>query len=399
MTTATVLFGAGATKALGGPITEEILPHVLGVKECAPCGGRLLRSDTIKQEYVLADEFLRDTFNVPDNHSIRELQDYPPLPLLMTLIDQSILSDERLTPEIPVSRLRDVRDSLLTIIYDSLSDTKFHDPIAHLTKEGENPIWTTLARVAEEALPGKDLYDCLSNREVAIITTNYDTHVEDTMFAIQAHHKRPIKPAHYGCKPDFGPAYPDESWRTHGHFGVMYKLHGSLAWGYCSSCRTLFDEFTDAGKRIIERLGESAIDTKLSNANRFRYNSSRYNSSRNVDRCAKCRGNIRLFMLAPSVQKAYHNLHIARVWARAEIALRESTHWYLIGYSLPSDDFEIARLLLRSLKYPPRKPTITIVQKGSGDTTDEIKARFTRLLGRDITYTGVGCENWGRGLG
>ena len=418
---ATVLFGAGASKSLGGPITDEILPHVLGVKKCRHCGHGRFNVERLKDEYVDANTMLMNLFNVPERYSKRDTNDYPALPLLITLLDQSIRSDEPLISNKSVDDLKNYRDSLLTIIYDSLVGENQADLlntlVTRLVDKKNNPLWKAMTRIVNEiksddkvnesqvdikvneiqADTKKEtqitdpLYRALDDGDLTVITTNYDTYIENTLFAIQKSAGGKIKPAHYGCKPDFGVAYSKDKWRDYAHFGTVLKLHGSIAWGYCSSCTKLYDRFTTLGQKTIENLGASLIDAAPEDASQFRYKPDE------PSRCRECGNAVQLLMLAPSILKAYHNIHLARIWARALHALRQSERWYIIGYSLPSDDFEICRLLVRATQFSGKPKKIFVVQKNSSALeAKEVKGRFTRLLGTNIDYYRYGCETWAR---
>ena len=54
--------------------------------------------------------------------------------------------------------------------------------------------------------------------------------------------------------------------------------------------------------------------------------------------CKYCGTPLRAVMITPSFVKDYRNAHIQSVWYQAEWRLRESTHAFFIGYSLPNDD-------------------------------------------------------------
>ena len=70
--------------------------------------------------------------------------------------------------------------------------------------------------------------------------------------------------------------------------------------------------------------------------------------------------------------------HLLNVWRAATEALRTATEWYVIGYSLPSEDLAIRSMLLRAfsargLEIGPGPvsswpelpgPRVTVVQKG-----------------------------------
>ena len=108
--------------------------------------------------------------------------------------------------------------------------------------------------------------------------------------------------------------------------------------------------------------------------------------------CRRCGCDVGFFMVAPSIHKEYENVHISRVWDEAETALREAEHWYIVGYSLPADDFEIARLLMRGLRMGLREngengKRITVIQKKASPDT---RSRYERLFGQKISYHNSG---------
>ena len=85
-----VIFGAGATKACGGPLTNEILPNIF------------THQDDIEREgfIELLNKFLNESFHVPSDVDLRQPDHYPGLPLLLSLIDD---------PPMPSWRFRGTR--------------------------------------------------------------------------------------------------------------------------------------------------------------------------------------------------------------------------------------------------------------------------------------------------
>src|SRR5687768_3694868 len=130
-----VVFGAGATKACGGPMTNEILwlAYDPATRLKMEQDGY---SDVIRREgYAdLLDEFLVENFNVPRDPTQRKQESYPGLPLLLSLIDTAIdrkeplgprWVPERVDPNDPSGRrsLIDLRQSLEYIIFALLDYT------------------------------------------------------------------------------------------------------------------------------------------------------------------------------------------------------------------------------------------------------------------------------------
>src|ERR1017187_4109102 len=72
-----VFLGAGATKACGGPLTNEILPAILADTPASDPAGRLPR----------LHQFLQDQFHVCTNSAP---ESYAGLPMLMSPLDSAL---------------------------------------------------------------------------------------------------------------------------------------------------------------------------------------------------------------------------------------------------------------------------------------------------------------------
>ena len=90
-----VLLGAGATKACGGPLTDEILPEALAASFEAS------KPELLKPLRA----FLRDVFH------LKGQQNCPSLPLFLSLVDNAISRGDQFHPDWPPSQMRDVRDA------------------------------------------------------------------------------------------------------------------------------------------------------------------------------------------------------------------------------------------------------------------------------------------------
>jgi len=101
-----------------------------------------------------------------------------------------------------------------------------------------------------------------------------------------------------------------------GAFG-LYKLHGSINWGYCTKCQDLV--LTD-----FEPVYKSA--------------------------CPKCNSNLRPLLIPPSWDKGVREKQIQEVWRQALDMLRTAKRIYIIGYSFPETDQYFRYLLYVGLK-------------------------------------------------
>src|SRR5262249_1273813 len=106
--------------------------------------------------------------------------------------------------------------------------------------------------------------------------------------------------------------------------------------------------------------------------------------------CKFCGTPLRAVMITPSFVKDYRNPHIQKTWYEAEWMLRESTHAYIVGYSLPNDDLEVIHLLRRGLSH--LSPVDVTVVLGSAD--EEICRRYRSHFGSAINFETDGFEQW-----
>ncbi len=79
-----IVLGAGATKACGGPLTDDILPAALH-GEMAHDDRTTLLED--REELLsLSGEFLHDCFNVPIDRDQITKENCPSLPLVLSML-------------------------------------------------------------------------------------------------------------------------------------------------------------------------------------------------------------------------------------------------------------------------------------------------------------------------
>jgi hypothetical protein len=102
-----VILGAGATKACKGPLTNEILPEVFLNKADFPNAASLTQ----------LEQFLQQNFHVATG---APPQDYPGLPLLMSLIDTAIERRQAFHPAWDVDAVTQLRHATELVIFDLL---------------------------------------------------------------------------------------------------------------------------------------------------------------------------------------------------------------------------------------------------------------------------------------
>lgn len=346
-----VIFGAGATKACGGPLTNEILPNAFDA------------IDEIEREGFLnlLNDFLAQNFHVPPLPE-QQQSDYPALPLLLSLIDTAIDRKHSFGPKWDLDRLVKVRDALEYAIFAILE--------YQLGQTGARNHYLRLLRM---------LY-ADPNSEPKVISLNYDIIVDNTMMRLNEE----------VCEERLFPSYACDI-RTRfyqaqaQHRGRLLKLHGSLNWLYCPGCHRLDLGVSRSGRstaKVLEMLyEESALE-------------SRYGCHGSP--CRDCGAFVRPVLITPTHLKDYRNPHVAQVWYHAERTLREADRVIIVGYSLPEDDVDVIYLLKRGLANVPTKD-ITVVEydpERRDIKNHPVGVRYRSLFGDDLDWRTEGFGEW-----
>jgi len=284
----TVLFlGAGATKSVKGPMTDEILPAIYAEK------ARIAMSDP-KGRVAQLVQFLQGEFHVnptlPKEH-------YPGLPLLMSLLDMALDRRELFSAQWDVSVLAELREAIELGIFDVLEEA--------LRKFPTNNHFTLLTKLF--VAPNKP----------QIITTNYDLVVDAALMYMSKQQQEPGGLPNYHCGiANLSSVGPEEK------FGTLLKLHGSLNWLYCRTCQRLELGATDSTRYLSILQKIAGPDLK---------------SSFTADGapCGVCARTLRPLLVAPSHLKDYRKPHISQVWYEAQRVLRQADRAIFVGYSLP----------------------------------------------------------------
>ena len=318
-----LIFGAGATKACGGPLTNDILPRAFELKEF------IEREDFLGN---LAD-FLRANFHLPD-WGMRTRESFPPLPLLIGLLDIAISRKHSLGPGWGSDELLRVRQALDYAIFAVIE----HD----LRTLSNNHYFTLIQRLFTS-----------TQTPPAIVSINYDIIVDNTLMAMSE------GSGSFGF-PDYGCDIATEIYQKENKFGKLYKLHGSLNWLYCPSCQRLDIGTTESGRMTIKMLDqlyqeELKLDEKSGGGDLHKRYSCHGSS------CRDCGTYVAPVMISPTHLKDYRNPHISLVWYQADRALRKASRVIIAGYSMPWDDVDVIYLFKRSLGDLPAS-AITVVE-------------------------------------
>jgi NAD-dependent SIR2 family protein deacetylase len=330
-----LVLGAGATKAVGGPLTREILPHAfqLGLRD---------REDLMQ----LLDQFLVENFHLPSDRAARVEHDYPALPALISLLDIALERKQPFGAAWGLDRLASVREALEYAIFTLIKERLQQNPT--------NQHFELFQRLAAGGGPH-------------VISLNYDVVADNALMAVgrmQAQNA-PSYPE-YECDIVTGEYQRGHKW------GRLLKLHGSLNWSYCPNCHAM--EIGISGRWMMPE----GWDVKQ------------------VFQCEACNTLLRTVLVAPTHRKDYRNPHIAQVWYKAERLLRQAQRVVFIGYSLPDDDVEVMYLLKRGL-WDLRGPAVTVIEYDEQRRTldqHEVGRRYRNLFGPGVDWNTDGMVAW-----
>ena len=346
-----VIFGAGATKACGGPLTNEILPDVLRLRE------HLARKDHIDR----VEAFLVDKFSLPPPDK-RSTEHFPPLPLVLSLVDTALDREDAFGKDWPPDSLREVRACLEYAIF-ALLEYRLRRIGAH---------YKTFFEMLYAAVPPES---------VTVISLNYDLIADNTLSAAAERRGEP-------GLPDYGVDIATDAYRTTTKVGRLLKLHGSLNWLYCPNCHRLELGIAPSGVRTWKALGPLYGKRPVNLAKNY--------ADRSTP-CPDCGTGFKPVLITPTHLKDYRNPHVARTWYEAARELRHAKRAIFVGYSMPDDDVEVIYLFKRGLA-DLQAGAITVVDHATGDATaldrNPVGRRYRALFGDKIDWRPDGFEAW-----
>jgi hypothetical protein len=367
-----IILGAGATKACGGPLTDEILPAALNGE--IEDDLRSVKLEDREELLYLTWNFMTKCFNVPETRPVKK-EDCPNLPMILSMLRRSIELGQPIGDwqgDDLVKAKRAIEYAVFSVIEAALR--KIHRN-AQLHKSLLEPLYQ-------------------NGIEPVVVSLNYDVIVDNTMFGLSE--RFPLS-----AIPDYGvdistPQYL--SVKSRGVYGRLYKIHGSLNWLYCEKCSRL-DLFVSEGQNGLRT--SKALDELYHEAPFKEAYSCRGTRCRNHPNCD---GFVSPVLITPTYVKDYQNPHIKRVWQEAEKAMKNADKAIIIGYSLPNDDVEIGLLLKRGLNHLDRKQITVIeyvdkdIKKSPAKRTLIEKhptgQRFRSLFGSGLDWHTTGFEGW-----
>jgi hypothetical protein len=354
------IFGAGATKACGGPLTNEILPKAFRLAEDNNPSGTFN-----KQRLSLVNSFLVQIFHVPPDIGSRQNEDYPALPLVLELLDTAIDKKQSLGATWELEKLMEVRTNIEYIIFALIEYT--------LRSLKHNYFLDLLRSIRD-----------IQIETIGILSLNYDIIIDNTICNFGDDRGQSLFA-------DYGIDIQTEYYHRAAKFGRLYKLHGSLNWLYCPSCHRLELKLSQAGTETSKAVHEFYSSSHENSLNSY------YEGGTGFSRCPECYAAFHPILITPTHLKDYRNPHIARIWYEAERLLRQADRAFIIGYSLPENDVEVAYLLKRGLGHLTGS-AITVVEYDPVNHRSlkehDVGRRYRSLFGDGLDWHTEGFGEW-----
>ncbi len=341
------VFGAGATKACGGPLTNEILPEAFDAWDEFP--------DMEREGFLgLVDHYLVEKQHVPADIQARAPENYPELPDLLATLDATIDRGQGMGDNWAHETLVEVRRGLEYLIFALLQ--------------------RSLSRLTHNYY--RRLFD-LCDDEPQAISVNYDIIADNAMVG-WAERNGEL------AFPDYGTEVSTVTYSQFPKVGRLLKLHGSLNWYYCPGCNHLYVGVAESGK-FYKVLEELYVEDPLEP----RYSCQGSN-------CKDCGQNVAPILITPTHQRDYQNPRIADVWQQAEQMLAHSDRVVFVGYSLPREDNYVMSLFSTHLAHLSAD-RVTVVEKDPAAAPmdqNPVGQRYFRLFGDGIDWRPEGFGPW-----
>ena len=327
-------FGAGASVADGVPLQACLLPKALSQSR--------VRESHVGREVI---KFLERFFGLDSAR-----YQMPSLETVFAFLHYFISRHEHIDSEHSVSRLREIQECLVNVIHYVIGQRGTNDASTH------RAFWKVVGS---------------RNRNVSMVSLNYDSALDeafDCLYPNHAYIDYCIKLLNYDFAKDMGfdwwddPSQPVTSWEGNPVPIKILKLHGSVNWKFCRSCR-----------RVLLTPWSTEIDLEQGTFfSHFRGDDGLTAEYRcPVDGCR-----FETLILPPSYVKDLRNPVVSMIGSEIEQELRIAKKVVFVGYSLPDADVHVRALFAKSLS---RDTQIVVVNP---DTHDAFQARYGYLAER-----------------
>jgi len=149
----------------------------------------------------------------------------------------------------------------------------------------------------------------------------------------------------------------------------LLKLHGSLNWMFCKSCRRNYCYI------LSGKVGADQI----------------VNPEDPRTKCPQCARQMKPIIIPPTLAKQYKNELLDELWQEALVKLKDADEIIIIGYSLPVTDFKAKWLFMKSVAMRQNQLNkLTVVDKY---LNDNLKRKFKSIFKvRNNQFNGIRGE-------
>ena len=346
-----VLFvlGAGASHPDGVPLQHDILPMIIS-DEIEEIGSSAIGKQV--------KDFIFDNFSTDPAAG-----SYPKLEAIFGFLDYFIQQNESLSSKYNNETIREIKENFIKIIHYIVNlRTDKRSSTYHL-------FWDAVAR---------------TNRNISIITLNYDTLLEqafDFLFKKHGYIDYSIHLMNYDKLVELqefnfwiNPREPIAVQPGEDPVPIkIIKLHGSLNWKYCNCCNhtllTPWDRRIDLNRGKL--IGHTFPDEK------------QYDYYCPIDQT-----DFQTLIMPPSYIKSLNNPVVTQLFAEASREIRMSRKIVFIGYSLSDADVHIKALFKKHLKEdsnlvvvnPKRSANLRQQYRALSETVTFIQRSFESLV-------------------
>ncbi len=341
----TLFTGAGASRAIGYPLTWEILPAIRkGLKEATlfQCLGAPEQHKGDRLALLGYLQRLLPGFSTAADKVLPLVTD------VFSMVEYSLASGEALPVGTldDLARFRDLLKMAMTSVLLEAHEKRW--------KHGDAD-----ERQWEETY-GELIHWIRQQEDLGIVTTNYDTGIEVALLNSEAFANLPQDRSNLPKDLDLGFSWRDTDkselhLRPHHPKLRLYKLHGSLDVLRCPLCGQVY--FNPDGTIAHQAYRRTLDDNNLCTCNR--------------------QIRLDLQIVAPSFVREVRDSNLLSTWQAALEWMRTSEHWIIVGYSLPPEDLAIRSLLVRAYAGAGKDLKITVVMK-----SEDQKPRYSMLFPR-----------------
>lgn len=337
------IVGAGFSHYAGLPLQSEFTTELLRPRE-----------DKSDPDYPLVTSLVEFINKVFDHSRKASAKHWPTLEDIFTCIDLSANTGHHLGFEFSPAQLRTVRRALLTRIIRMLYQ-KYGT-----AKKSASKDWNQLSNFLHKIRPVQS----------AFISINWDTVIEQRLKEISG-----LENFEYGCQA-MASDFPARGCKVARRKSLqnpfrIIKIHGSINWLYCDSCRRLHWFPAEKSLEIAAHLLSPKEWKKID----------RGHGRKQQWHCSRCERVCLATRIATfSYLKALDFPMFQSSWFSAEHLLRNARRWVFIGYSLPAADFEFKYLLKRIQTSRQNRPEIVLVT--GGEDPDATYLNYQRFFGR-----------------